>query len=126
MCISRLCTATWLRQPFCKPWTIRNPHKIDNAFMCAITVLLCHGNKELVCLLACVCACVRTCACDLSSKGEHQFKYFGRSRSPGIETHAHSHTIWTSNLFLSWILLNCVCRCRTCINDKVARKICIL
>ena len=50
--------------------------------------------------LAYVCACVRTCTCDLSSKREHQFKYFGRLRSPGIETHAHRHTILTCNLFL--------------------------
>ena len=32
VCISRLCTATWLRRPFCKPWTIKDPHKVDNAF----------------------------------------------------------------------------------------------
>ena len=99
--------------------------------MCAITVHLllflfeCHGNKEYVrmlscmcvCVCVCVCAYVRICACDLSSKREHQFKNIGRSRSPGIETHAHSHTICTRILFL---------RFRTCIIDKVARKIIIL
>ena len=66
----------------------------------------CHGNKEYVRALACVRACVRTYMCELSSKREHQFKDFGRSRSHGIETHAHSHTILTRNLFL---------RFRTCI-----------
>ena len=70
----------------------------------AITVHLllflfeCYGNKEDVRALAYVRACIRTCACDLSSKREHQFKDFGRSRSLGIETHTHSHTIWTRNL----------------------------
>ena len=91
--------------------------------MCAINIHLllflieCYGNKEDVRALACVRSCVRTCVCDLSSKREHQFKDFGRTRSPGIETHAHSHTIWTRNLFL---------RFRTRIIVKVARKICIL
>ena len=32
MCISRLCSATWLRRPLCNTWTIRNHRKIDNAF----------------------------------------------------------------------------------------------
>ena len=89
-------------------------HSVKLGYLvCAITVHLllflfeCHGNKEYVRALACVRACVvRTCTCDLSSKREHQFKDFGRSRSPGIETHAHSHTILTRNLFL---------RFRTCI-----------
>ena len=46
--------------------------------VCAVTVHLllflfeCHGNKEYVRALACVRAYV--CACDLSSKREHQFK----------------------------------------------------
>ena len=80
-------------------------HSVKLGYLvCAVTVHLllflfeCHGNKEYV--SACLSVCVRTCTCDLSSKREHQFKDFGRSRSPGIETHAHSHTILTSNLFL--------------------------
>ena len=117
MYISRLCTTTWLRRPLCNTWTIRNHRKIEimhsvklGYLMSAVTVHLllflfgCHDNKEYVC--ACLCTCVCTCTCDLSSKREHQPKEFGRSRSPGIETHAHSHTILTRNLFL---------RFRTCI-----------
>ena len=82
-------------------------HSVKLGYLvCAVTVHLflflfeCHGNEEYVCALAFVRACVRTCTCDLSSKREHQFKDFSRSRSPGIEKHAHSHTILTRNLFL--------------------------
>ena len=69
-------------------------HSVKLGYLvCAITVHLllflfeCHGNKEYMCVLACACIC--TCTCDLSSKREQQFKDFGRSRSPGIETYGH-------------------------------------
>ena len=65
MCISRLCTVTWLRRPLCNTWTIRNHRKIDNSvklgyLVCAVNVHLllflfeCHGSKEFVRALACV------------------------------------------------------------------------
>ena len=89
-------------------------HSVKLGYLvCAVTVHLllflfeCHSNNENVRALACMRACVRTCTCDLSSKRQLQFKDFGRSRSPGIETHAHSHTILTCNLFLRF--RTCIC-----------------
>ena len=62
-------------------------HSVKLGYLvCAVTVHLLlflfeyHGNEEYVRALASVRACARTCTCDLSSKREHQFKDFGRSR----------------------------------------------
>ena len=111
-------------------------HSVKLGYLvCAVTVhLLLFLLNAMVMRSACahlpVCmrVCVRTCTCDLSSKREHQFKDFGRLRSPGIETQAHSHTRLTRNLFLRFHIdtqpipkiphLHMI--------DKVARNICIL
>ena len=66
MCISRLCTATWLRRPLCNTWAIGiivrliTPSVKFGYLVCAVTVHLLlflfegHGNKEYVRALACV------------------------------------------------------------------------